>query len=725
MAGVEDVGREDSATHSQLVRYGGVLAVLLASWASLTPARGEVYTQPNLEWETVMVPDQEWEYGRVGASYILFEDGRFRIWYTTGNSQPITIGSAWGGIGYAESLDGRTWFGKRFLVKATDDGGTSYGMIYPVVMKASDTYFLYCANYYKLYQGDYWTYLTVRASTDGYSFGPPTQITTPSDHEPWEDMYYTPRGVFFDPLTAGYRFFYEARYRRAPDTPRYYLASMVSADAVHWSTRTRSLGEEGTFIHPDRQMVVYQEGDLYRVLYAGTDGRIRRAVSVDGLQWEGIVNGWTDGAPLLSALADPPPDLHQPQYVKAPGGAEYIYFWYSPDGETPPGDGGPLTHIGRVMLRPPLDLSVTAHISPPEPRTLDDLVCVVDIDPPTAAADLSILYRWWKNDQELTDPAVVAGVPYAVTRSVLPHEITSRGESYYCFARITDGTSYLDRRTSTVNIRNSPPTAPIVTIVPVNPQPWDGLGAEFVEYSIDPDGDPISYEIRWYRSQDGGQTFVYRIEVSGVVPEGSWVPPAFLREGDIWRVEAIPFELASAKASGGVAAARIDGDKGWDQAYVGANYRPTVVVQAPGPGNLWATPSVRIGWRAGDPDGGPLRVDLYYDADAYPGGEVLLQSGLPGTGVLEWTPPRGHVGVPSLDLTADGRLLFDDLFQLALAWGVPLRGGAAYRIFARVWDDKNAVGTDYSDGLVIVSEKIPPDGGGLLELIENWRTPAH
>ncbi len=688
-----------------------------------TPPPGDVYSQGDLEWEPIMDANQSWEYGAVGWPCVLYdsEASLFKMWYASGNSLASTNG-VWGGIAYAESLDGRTWTNKQLLLRATDDGGTSVGLGYPVVVKRDGTYYLYSLTYYQLYQGAYWNYITVRTGTDGIHWNPPTLITTPSDHEPWEDMYYKVKSVFPDSIVGGYRLFYSVQYARIPQSPRRWFASMTSADGLSWGGRIQARGETGEFIHCDYQPPMYQDGDLFRVLYVGIDRRLHRANSYDGIHWTGIIDGWSDEIGLREALLDPPTAVGEAQFVRMPNGSEYLYFHLT----QAEGDKD-VYQLARAMLRPPLNAQATARIEPSEPKTLDDLVCVVDIQAPTDAPPLSTSYRWFRNDVELAAPLLVEGIAYDVTGSVLPNEITTRGESYFCIARISDGTSFVTARTDAVVVRNTPPTAPVVKIVPDNPQPWDGLGAEFVQYSIDPDGDPISYEIRWYRSTDGGNTFVYRIEVSGVVPQGAWVPPAFLHDGDIWRVEAIPFEVATSKASVGADAAetRVDGQVGWDQAYVGENYRPVVVIEDPGASGSWANPSVRLSWRSSDADGDALRVDLYYDPDDYPGGEILIQAGLAGTGSLDWTPPRSFVPIAPADLNGDGILGTADVFQLALHWGVPLRGGMSYHIFARVWDSKNAVSTDTSRGSVLVAPSIPGDVNGLLDMLDRWDGRSH
>lgn len=683
------------------------------------PPPGDVYSQGDLEWEVIMDVEYPWEYGVIGHPFILHDesDGKLKMWYNIGN-QNAAVGGAWGGVAYAESVDGKHWTDRTLAVRGSDDGGTSVGLVWPVVMKKDGLFHLYASNYYQLYQNAYWNYLTVRTSTDGKSFGPPTLISTPADHEPWEDMYYAPLNVVSDPASGGYRMLYSVQYRRMPQTPRNYLASMVSPDGLHWEGRVRAQGSEGAFIHADYLRNVYLDGGLFRVLYAGLDGQLHRASSYDAVAWGGIQDGWNDARAMASILRNPPGDFRRGQFARLPGGSEYLYFSvYEP---TP---GQQIHQIARALLRPAVHVRADARIEPARPRTLDDLVCVVDIAEPTEASHLSTTFRWFKNNVALPNPVGVSGVFHVTSGPALSHQLTRKGDSFFCDVRISDGTSYVNLRTESVTIANSTPSMPVVRIVPENPQPWDGLGVEFLEYSVDPDGDPISYEIRWYRSTDGGHTFVYRVEVSGVVPQGSWVPPAFLRGGDVWRVEAIPFEIAQGKAGSGALAGevRMDGETGFDQVFVGSNRRPVVVIESPLGGTLWANPQAQIRWRASDPDGDAVRVDLYALSEG--GATALIATGLPAVGSLSWTPPTpagGTGGAPGLDLDGDGLIAAGDLFRLALRWGEPSPYARSYRIFARAWDARNSTGFSTSSGSILVSAGVPADGAGLLEMAEKW-----
>ncbi|MBE7558132.1 hypothetical protein HS125_03965 [bacterium] len=563
------------------------------------------------------------------------------------------------------------------------------------------------------------------------------------------------------------------------------IGHAVSSDGIHWGSRELALtrGPQGAFDYfTVSDPVVVKVGDVFYMWYSGRNGptnkgdptnvlRVGLATSTDGIRWEkhGVVlnpgvpgdfDEWLAYGPEIRYTSG----LFAMYYTgQNYAGVTQIGLAISTDGRNwtkqglvlPAGEAGSWnavasnfpavlemgegrmmwfsgdaaglgsTDIGVAYQVPPLAVVARARLEPATPRTLDDLTCIVEIPDATDPPPLSGSFRWFRNGQELTQPMLVENAVLEVTGSVLSHLYTTKHDSIHCLARITDGTSIANLRAEPVVILNTPPTAPVVRIVPENPQPWDGLGVEFLEYSYDADGDAIGYEIRWYRSQDGGQTWVYRVEVSGVAPRGSWVPPAFLHEGDLWRVEAIPFEKTPSSKAGESLAAdeeRIDGEAGWDQVYVGENRRPRVFIAKPVLQNALAGPSVEIVWLATDDDGDPVTVDLYYDEDNRPGGLILIAEGLPASGSYSWTPPLAKPGGVKTDLNGDGRVAAEDLLRMAERWGLGPGTAASYRVFARAYDDKNAMGATYGPGTVFVTDELWCDVEGLYLLIQAWHS---
>lgn len=196
-----------------------------------------------------------------------------------------------------------------------------------------------------------------------------------------------------------------------------------------------------------------------------------------------------------------------------------------------------------------------------------------------------------------------------------------------------------------------------------------------------------------------------------------------MHDGDVWRVEVIPYEKASpyekAGAVAGVVERRVEGEIGWDQAYVGANGKPLISILTPGSQGALADPSIVLAWRCVDPDGDAVVVDLYYDTDEFYGGQVMIGESLPGTGTMTWTPPESMaVGA---DLTGDGEVTHADLFRLAAHWQSGTEQSRKYRIFVRAWDTKMAPNSTYSEGEVIVTQTVPANYAGLMNMIDKWR----
>ena len=70
---------------------------------------------------------------------------------------------------------------------------------------------------------------------------------------------------------------------------------------------------------------------------------------------------------------------------------------------------------------------------------------------------------------------------------------------------------------------NAPPSAPIVAIEPASPSTYDDLVCSVVEPSVDPDGDPVSYDFRW---EEGGEAQPGDVDT---------VSRQQTHEGDDWR----------------------------------------------------------------------------------------------------------------------------------------------------------------------------------------------
>ncbi len=366
---------------------------------------------------------------------------------------------------------------------------------------------------------------------------------------------------------------------------------------------------------------------------------------------------------------------------------------------------------------PDLDVDIDANILPSSPRTDDDLQCNYQITNNGGYPSLDTEFQWFRNGEALLEGMTVDETFYSVTGPILSRHFTQKADFFYCSIRVTDGQSDAMERTASVTIRNTTPTTPVVKIIPDDPRPWEGLAADIIVYSIDADNDPIGYEMRWYRSQDGGLTYVYKAEVSGEAPGGTWVPPAFLANNDLWRVEVIPFEktiVRKPKTAG--LEERIEGNIGWDQVFVGDNTRPRFLNLSPESDLSPGTSPITIQWESIDSDGDPVSVDLYYDDNFSKGDSILIASGLSASGSFSWTPFNAAFQSGN----SDNQIInFQNLFVIGKHWQDPTDSQSLY-IFARVWDSKGAMGEAFSPGKVSIPAAIPNNAEGVHLLHSMW-----
>jgi len=280
------------------------------------------------------------------------------------------------------------------------------------------------------------------------------------------------------------------------------------------------------------------------------------------------------------------------------------------------------------------------------------------------------IYEWRRNGTAVT----------GATGLNLTGSYFAKGDSIVVEVTPFDGTSYgVPRESNPLVISNSPPTPPVVQLLPANPQPGQALVVDVIGYSTDPDGDSVGYFFRWYECQDfdpenpGAETWIHKVELDG----SSQVSGLYIQEGELWRFELIPYETAggpSPEGPEGVALAAVEGEAGWDQVYIGNNERPTITVTKPAlsGGAPSSNNKYTIEWDATDADGDPLLVDIYYDKDTVKGGSTLVSRYEPDHGTYIWNT----ASVPDGD----------------------------YYIFARVMDNKGAIGDDFSAGRVTIRQ---------------------
>jgi hypothetical protein len=345
-----------------------------------------------------------------------------------------------------------------------------------------------------------------------------------------------------------------------------------------------------------------------------------------------------------------------------------------------------------------------AAIEPAVPKTTDDLECTVNFSVFAEHPDTVLDFDWYRNRELLTDPVVVNESVFRPTGPVLSRWFTAKNETFFCVVNGTNETPFRIESPA-VLVVNSPPGPPEIEIVPENPRSTDMLTVLATEFSIDPDGDEVGYWVRWLRSRDGGETF----DLIPILVNQLWVPPAYTADGDVWRVEVIPYELDNPE---------VEGELAWDQVYIGENSRPVVRILQPS-SDVFALGPVGIEWEAEDADGDPITVDLFYDTDRIEGGATPIEFDLPETGFITWTPPTLNETAFSPDLDGNGIVAGEDLFILASKWYTETGESERYVIFARAWAN-GTTGETFSDGDIIVPLEYPTDEKGLLELMRQW-----
>gem|GEM_PF-1943019 len=154
------------------------------------------------------------------------------------------------------------------------------------------------------------------------------------------------------------------------------------------------------------------------------------------------------------------------------------------DGED---DGLPLSDTVVIGNTAPLLAGVVLG---PDPAYTDDtMVCTpgstTDADGTTS---FSYVFRW-----EI-DGVTVEGE----TGATLASTAHVKNEIIQCFATPSDGLVYgAEVGSNLVEIQNTPPTAPVISIEPAGPDETDELVCVIDELSFDLDGDPISYAFSW------------------------------------------------------------------------------------------------------------------------------------------------------------------------------------------------------------------------------------
>jgi len=277
-------------------------------------------------------------------------------------------------------------------------------------------------------------------------------------------------------------------------------------------------------------------------------------------------------------------------------------------------------------------------IDPPYPGTLDTIQAIAKVTDPDGDAIVAYQYEW------LCSGTVTSTAP------TLAPQYTTKGQQWQVRVRPQDSVGdWGNRGATSFTIANTRPTRPIVEIHPRAPSPTSDLTVYFLEYSVDPDGDPIGYDFRWYVSRDNGQTWIHKVELDG----SRQVSNSFVEEGDLWKVDCFAYEKttpasAQVKADGTLSPVPmfVQSAPGWDQVYVGRNNLPQMqFTQLAGVCEPGGKVRLTIQWTWSDADGDTCTVQLYWtDHGAY--GLNAVSGVVPARSLAYIAPVSIPKGVP-------------------------------------------------------------------------------
>ena len=259
---------------------------------------------------------------------------------------------------------------------------------------------------------------------------------------------------------------------------------------------------------------------------------------------------------------------------------------YAGDGES---ESDPVLAEARVVSPPPPGPRVA--LSSAEARHTDR-IAVVPAGPVEAEDGLVLHYRWF-----------VDGAPrnLSLATPFLPAGAVRKHQKVRVEVRAFDGEVEGPPTTLEVQVRNSPPRAPVVEGRPLQPHGGKPIRLVVVEPALDPDGDAVTYRYAWKKN---GKPFT-------PPGDGREVPGSEVRRGDRFEAEVWAF----------------DGEEEGPRARVAAEVlnapppAPRIAIEPAHPAGgvplraVIVAPSV-------DPDGDPVTYSYAWSRDGKPLGET-------------------------------------------------------------------------------------------------------
>lgn len=158
----------------------------------------------------------------------------------------------------------------------------------------------------------------------------------------------------------------------------------------------------------------------------------------------------------------------------------------------------------------------TASLIPARPTVVDDLMCIVAGATDPENQPLYYSYAWWRNEA-LTE----------FSGQIIAAENLAVGQQWRCEVRAIDTANNTSElvSTDTVTVLSAEPSAPLVSVSPLDAAPSDILTCEATE-SVDPLGGQVAYAYEWYLYR-GGVWYAANIQSPSV--------PAYTAfYGDVW-----------------------------------------------------------------------------------------------------------------------------------------------------------------------------------------------
>lgn len=184
------------------------------------------------------------------------------------------------------------------------------------------------------------------------------------------------------------------------------------------------------------------------------------------------------------------------------------------------------------------------RLEPEFPFTYDDLICHASGSVDPEGEPVTLNFAWYADGDLIEFDGV-----HSVTGPSLHHSYTTRDQIIQCRVRPFDGEFFGAPGTDSVTILNSPPTTPIIQLLPENPTPADGLAVIIEDpYPTDADGDTVLPIFEWYESSDG-TNWTRRPELSGgLTPEYDRGEPEisglYTQFAEYWRVDVSMVDFA-------------------------------------------------------------------------------------------------------------------------------------------------------------------------------------